>query len=363
MGARMKSHIYYFDHLRVFAALGVVFMHTAAPPLRMDLNWNWHLLNVVTSLAFTAVPLFFMISGYLLLSSEKTADVSVLLKRRLPRLIVPLIGWTGVEALWKVYSSGAFSAYAVVKRMVSAIASPTFLVFWFMYTLIAIYVISPILYGGIHALDRKGHIFVLVLIALVSLQAIVQALMPQKDIQVDLINDLGIFGVHLATFVLGYYLGSMKKKVPNGWLLGVGALLFGIISVGTYFLTKQNGTYTATFQKQSAGFQILLASCIFLLFKQNCNVKRGISSSLAPLMFGVYLMHAILLSMLYAVGINPVTFVQTVLVTLLDFLICLLTLKTVATIKPICYLATGMSFAQACGSCNWIYTYRRIKQR
>lgn len=89
-----RPHVDYFDGLRIFAALCVIFMHTAAGPLRAGVNTDWHLLNVCTSLAFTAVPLFFMMSGYLLMTSRKTADISVLLRHRLPRLVVPLAGWT-----------------------------------------------------------------------------------------------------------------------------------------------------------------------------------------------------------------------------------------------------------------------------
>lgn len=85
-----RAHVEYFDWLRIIAALSVIFMHTAAGPLRAGINTGWHLLNVCTSLAFTAVPLFFMMSGYLLMTSRKTADISVLLRHRLPRLVVPL---------------------------------------------------------------------------------------------------------------------------------------------------------------------------------------------------------------------------------------------------------------------------------
>ena len=96
-----RPHVDYFDGLRIFAALCVIFMHTAAGPLRAGVNTDWHLLNVCTSLAFTAVPLFFMMSGYLLMTSRKTADISVLLHHRLPRLVVPLAGWTVVAVLWQ----------------------------------------------------------------------------------------------------------------------------------------------------------------------------------------------------------------------------------------------------------------------
>ena len=44
--------------------------------------------------------------------------------------------------------------------------------FWYMYTLIAIYLISPLLYGGLHGLDRKGKTLIFVLIVLVSCREI-----------------------------------------------------------------------------------------------------------------------------------------------------------------------------------------------
>lgn len=114
-----RPHVDYFDGLRIFAALCVIFMHTAAGPLRAGVNTDWHLLNVCTSLAFTAVPLFFMMSGYLLMTSRKTADISVLLRHRLPRLVVPLAGWTVVAVLWQALL--AFAACFVVTKTVATI--------------------------------------------------------------------------------------------------------------------------------------------------------------------------------------------------------------------------------------------------
>ena len=108
-----RPHVDYFDGLRIFAALCVIFMHTAAGPLRAGINTGWHLLNVCTSLAFTAVPLFFMMSGYLLMTSRKTADISVLLRHRLPRLVVPLAGWTVVAVLWQMFLAHTLTPGAI----------------------------------------------------------------------------------------------------------------------------------------------------------------------------------------------------------------------------------------------------------
>lgn len=363
-----REHIFYFDYLRIIAAISVIYMHVAAVPLREAINIQWQMMNVCTSFAFTAVPLFFMMSGFLLLSDAKTKDITILLKKRLPRLIIPLIGWTVVAALWLAFSGNNFNVQTIAGQLISALNTPVMVHFWYMYTIIALYLISPLLYGAIHSLDKKGHIFILILIGLVSLKTILQLLLPDQlavFTNFDFISKLEFFGGHLCTFILGYYLGSGKHKIPNWILITIAALTLGTIIIGTAHLTINAGTYVQDYQNQNTGFEIVLASCIFLLFKQNCNkdIKwlRPAITSIVSLSLSVYMMHNILLSMFYAVGISPHTKIGVTAVTALNFVICMLVLKTVATIKPICYLATGMSYQAACSSCNWVYTYKWIK--
>ena len=359
-----KSHVHYFDYLRLMAAIGVVYMHTAASPLRGGIDPGWHGMNILTSLAFTAVPLFFMMSGYLLLTSEKTADISYLLKKRLPHLLVPLAGWTVVAVLWRAVLDSNFSLHSVLGGLLSALHTPAWVHFWYMYTLIALYVISPILYGGLRVLDKNGHIFLFSLCCLVSVQAIVQILFPATAIHIDLIDKLGIYGGCVALFLLGYYLGKLERKIPN-WMLGSAALVtLTVIILGTWQRSAQAGQYDAAFQSQGAGFEVVLAACIFLLFKQNCNRPGKFFQAVAvtPLSLPIYLMHGISLSMLEG-KVLITTFWDTLWVTAVNCLLCSFVMKTVASIKPLCYLATGMSYQKACDSCNWVYTFRKLKNK
>lgn len=392
-----KEHIRYFDYLRLFAMLAVIFMHVAAGPLRSlvdplskTVTADWHILNVITGLAFTAVPFFFMMSGYLLLASDKTLDISVLFKKRLPRLFVPLAGWTVIAVLWYMLVGGGIDALVSFdlelfwERLVAAFANPASTHFWYMYTLIAIYAISPFLRGAIKALDKAGHIYLFCLCALISVHYIATVFIPEgydKYVGFDIINKLTVFSGHLSTFIMGYYLGSLKKKISNILLLAVSLVTLGVIIYGTYSLTVESGEYVQTFQVQSRGFEVLLAACIFLLFKQNLNKKQTKAKdkllTLTPvisLSLAIYLMHNILISMMVATGaaftgtfIGPVFDFSlngawdVVRVTLVNFVICFFTMKTVATIPVVCYIATGVPFKEACNSCNWIYTFKKIK--
>lgn len=322
-----RAHVEYFDWLRIIAALSVIFMHTAAGPLRAGINTSWHLLNVCTSLAFTAVPLFFMMSGYLLMTSRKTADISVLLRHRLPRLIVPLAGWTVVAVLWQMFLAHTLTPGAIRAQLVAALNGPAMVHFWYLYTLIALYVLSPILYGGIRTLGKSGRVYLFVLAAAVSAHTVLLTVLPDGA-----------------------------------------AVTLAVISVGTWLLTVRTGEFNQNFQNQSSGFEIVLAACIFLLCKQTCNRPprawvRAALGSVVSLSMAIYLMHNIFLSMLYSVGVSPRSFGGTVGVTLLVFAACFAVTKTVATVKPLCYLATGKTYAEACRSCNWVYTFRRLRGR
>ena len=361
-----NNHVYYFDYLRVIAAISVIYMHVAAGPLRRGINLDWHFIDFFTCLGFTAVPLFFMMSGYLILSSEKTLDVTVLFKKRLPHLIIPLAGWTLISIIWTMVYSKSFSLALLYDKIVTSLSSPAMVHMWYMYTLIAMYVLSPIIAAALRNLDRNGHIYVFVLASLVSVKAILRLLCPpaiDRYLEIDIINKITFFSGHLSSFVLGYYLGNLKKKLSNVALTISVIAVLAIITIGTYNLTIKSGEYNQSFQSQAAGFEVLLASLIFLLFKQNFNKPSKILKHIpiVPLSLSIYLMHNILLNMMYAVGFTVNSFFDTIWITFLNLIICLLTMKTVATIKPICYIATGMSYKAACNSCNWVFTYRWIR--
>ena len=107
-----------------------------------------------------------MMSGYLLLHDPRTADVGYLLRHRIPKLAVPLAAWTVVAAAWYTWL-GDRSLRSFGMWLVQALREPVMVHMWFLYMLLALYAVSPILYGGLKVLDRNGKRYVLVLLALV----------------------------------------------------------------------------------------------------------------------------------------------------------------------------------------------------
>lgn len=299
----MKKHISYIDTLRVVASVFVVFMHTASGALRTDVagHTGWFFLAGMSSVAFCAVPLFFMITGYLLTSSERTKDVKVLFRDRLPRLLVPLIFWSVLYVVQKnAAAHGSLADY--LKSLASAVQKPANVSLWFMYALAAMYLISPLLCAGLRNLTKGGERLVVGIAIAVKLISVIRIIFPEFGagyLDFDVVRYLEVFGGHLACFIIGWFLGKTEIRFPRPVLWAAALASAGAIFAGTVVCSCAEGAYVDRFQTQSGGFEILLAACLFLIAKQSrvsdASVVRRIARELAPCAFPIYLMHNFIL--------------------------------------------------------------------
>lgn len=345
-----RKHIYYFDYLRIIAMFSVVFMHVAAGPLRgIPFNGSWQILNLLTSFAFTAVPIFFMISGYLIISDQHSDDIYRLLYKKIPRLLVPLATWTVIAVVMYSYFDNTISVKTVIVGIMKSFRAPVAIHFWYLYTLIAIYFISPVLCNGIRHLSKQGKILVLAIVILTNIRAILLALLPESltvYTELDFVIKMEFFGAHLGTFILGYFLGTYNKKINTKLLICIILITLSIISIGTYLRSVKAGSYNQVFQNQSAGFEVVLAGALFLLFKQNINIAHNsrIIKTTIKLSLAVYLMHNLLISVFYHCGYMFNSMPQAILGTIIVSIISTTSLWITTKVKPICYILTGTHY-------------------
>ena len=100
-----------YDILRVASMAAVVYLHAAPHALRQQEDMAlWHFSNVLAALCNVAVPVFFMMSGALVLRSERTADPAYVLRRRLPHVLVPFLAWSLLALVPIWWQDGAQAA-------------------------------------------------------------------------------------------------------------------------------------------------------------------------------------------------------------------------------------------------------------
>lgn len=312
-GTGAAGRIQYLDVLRVGSMLSVVFLHTAAGSLRTGYGSSvWHVANLLTSFMSAAVPLFFMISGALLLHSPRTVSLEYTLKKRLPRVLIPFLAWSVLAVAyyllvgWK--AEGVLDWHAAADKLVHLPGRPTAIHLWFMYALIPLYILSPLIKKLIDSLSHGLAIYLLSIWVIFSSILPTLALFLPNSVRplavLDPRYDLSVMAGYAGYFVAGYYLMQEGVRVPKKVLTLVIIADTACIAVGTWWKTTAGGVYAEGFKTYTGLFVLILSVALFLLFKallRERELKGTVGTAvriLAPLMFGVYLIHNLLVDLM-----------------------------------------------------------------
>lgn len=298
-----KDHQIWVDYIRVVATLCVIFLHASAPLLDRynDIPiTNWWIGNIYDSVMRICVPLFLLISGYLLL--DKNENMIIFFKKRFHKVIVPLLAWSIIYIFWKHYyeSSAPLSAFSFY----SIILSPTYYHLWFLYTIIGIYLFMPILRIITKHADKQMLIYyVLLWFFSVSLVPLIE-MFTGLNSKIDLYSISGFSGYFVVGFLLGKYTASNRVAMISIFTF---LLCVGFTTFSTYLFTIRNeGKFYGYFYGYLTPNVILMSGSAFVALKhfvENRVMFRNarvlvIIYSLSSASLGIYLIHTIFLYLL-----------------------------------------------------------------
>lgn len=300
----MKQRIPYLDFLRCLAICLVVILHSIAATLvnpALYFCTTWHLCMAIDPFDRAGVPLFFMISGYLLLSRSSTEHVSAFYKHNIPKLVIPLTAWSLVYyAAEVVYGQHPVEVDQFLGRFLNQGISYHM---WFIYTLIGIYLLCPFLKRIVDYCTTWQLVVLLGIILFpTTLRPVLNQILP---VYIYLFGPMmeGLIGY----FLLGYLLGRAKfqKKtrilIYLGGVVGYTACLLGNLAQASpkRISLPMDGGYMLN--------HYLLAASLFVFFKtwfeRHSARLEKFSRPLAgasDLVFGVYWSHALILNVLTA---------------------------------------------------------------
>lgn len=358
-----------YDLLRVLSMAGVVYLHTAAGALRQSGDpVLWHLSNLLGALFTAAVPVFFMLSGALLLGSERTADPVFVLRRRVPRVAVPGLAWSVLIVAFIWFSEGWEAAFPKLLALPhTTVITP----YWFLYALIPIYLLSPFLKLMTDRMERRHWNYFLFLWVVVTLGFhTLRYFVPQPWINLVVENltlTVSLLDGYLGYFLLGAFLERLETLPSRRLLWAVGLADWAVITVGTWRFSADNGFYGEWFLSYQGVFCMILAACAFLLAKSYWSGGKGSGRCLTLLSacsFGVYLAHPLGLKVSERIwaalaGSMQASLPQQAAVWALTVALCVLGVVVVGSIKPLCYLVTGQTFANACRESNLFAVFHR----
>ena len=294
--ALTEKRMLYLDVLRGGAIALVLLLHCLTPFI-IDAGLfgtlSWKICVVLNEFCRAGVPLFFMISGYLLLSGPPISSIGQFYRRKLPRLVIPLLGW---NVVYYVFYRTMYGEVLDIPQMLGQMVDKgTSYHMWFIYTLIGIYLIAPFLKK---ITDNSTTKELLILLAVVLFPVAIRPLINTfTSTYLNLFDPL--MEGYLGYFMLGYVLG--KVSLPPRWtrLVILGGALGAILGIGGNFYAHGKGM-DLVFNWGYVINHFLLAAGIFCLVKcyggAAASKLVGWVQKISALSFSVFWVHVLILT-------------------------------------------------------------------
>ena len=299
-----KKRLLSLDFMRIFAILLVIFNHTNERGfyrfLTDDPGTFLYWFNLFFSVACkVAVPLFFMISGALLLRKEESIGATY---KRGIRILVDLLLFSLLFYWVEAIETGSpLTAFGLLKGIVQSNVPHL----WYLYTYIAFLLVVPVLRGFVRGLTEKEGLL------LFCLAFVVGCLLPVAEFFAGSVNHLAVPAWVTAMIlyypVMGYLLTNKLdlSKVTGGHLAilwAVNLLLFAVSMVAEWkFLGKHPGATDELFLTNT---RFLNAPVVYLTFLKLFDGKSfgakadKVVTEVGMCTFGVYLIHPLFLTYL-----------------------------------------------------------------
>jgi len=297
-----KETILWIDLIRLVAIFLVVMIHVSG---QLTNVWGkipedqWIIADIYGGIARVAVPLFFMISGYLLL--PRSESLGAFYAKRMTKILIPLVVWSLIYLGW--YCGGHPNTCTPSLAWDLLLRQGTYYHLWFLYSLLSIYLILPVLRLMIRPDTDKRILWYLIVLWLIF-QPILTTAHRFWDFSIKLSAPLATGFV--CFFVLGYLLGEISLSRARILLSAIVWLISALVTiVGTYLLIRSSGQFDGFFYDFVSLNVILASGAAFLLLRWISEKMpftfpkvRTLTRILATSAFGIYLIHIIVIEIL-----------------------------------------------------------------
>ncbi|MCX8959299.1 acyltransferase [Erwinia psidii] len=291
--------------LTLVATFLVILLHTAAGPFSyFHLAWSVSVMYEV--LGRIAFPLFLLIAGYH--SLNKNESLLSTLKKRVMSLVIPLVAWS---VIYLVYNQQV-NASNVKISFLELLSKPAYPHLWFIYTLILLYLVTPLLNTFIQNGSQQRVNYTLTVWFIFA-----SVYMLFDNVKVNLIEGLPIpspSNIDKLIYLSGFYIiGGVVRRFninPKVTISGVIFIISSVLTaVMTYSLSISTFSPNGVFLFYSAPTLVVISLAGFFMllnagFRWNkwaFNLVRGLSR----LSLGIFFVHIIVLeTMLSVLNIN-----------------------------------------------------------
>ncbi|WP_057894250.1 acyltransferase [Lacticaseibacillus brantae] len=283
----MKERNVSFDLLKILACFLVIVNHSSAVFIQFSgLNSSWVLATVTFFIAKTAVPLFMMVSGALLLNRQRSYTYSF---TKAGHFFLLLLIWD--YGYW-LLGPRPVAWWRLDAYLQHFFAQPAAIHLWYLYMLVGFYLMLPFISRLTANFTKKDfEIFLGFWIGFGTTVPFFQALL---HFHISPYFQLPLYMGFLGYFVLGRYLFLYPPR--KMWLVLVGLISLVVVSGLTI-------SQSLVDQRAYLGFDnvlflpvVLIAITLFGLIAAPTSPKQSaVLAWISQLTFGIYLSHFVIL--------------------------------------------------------------------
>lgn len=306
----MKKRNISIDLLRTLCIIAVIFIHTTTNIMvKTYPNMQSKVLLAISIITSCAVPLFYMISGAFSIN-EKNIEFSISLKKA-AKTMAQVIIWTIIyQLMFKYYFSHDVD---LIKVGIKSLTSSQVSHLWFMYPLIGLYILLPIvskMYLNMTKRDKKLSIIFLLIVPIT---------ISTLNIKYNDLFTMPFFCIgfpELGLFLLGKYLMEYKQDFTNknGKIASIIAIIGGYVLIAfvmKYYLENFGISDYKPYFDYNKIPNVLLITGIFILFLNFERTLKKIPSAIAKTInyigsntLGIYFVHMIFLHLFPTIKIG-----------------------------------------------------------
>ena len=349
---RKTTSLFWADRLRNLATFMVILIHVSGSVAQGNAEFDtffWWSGNLWDSLGRPAVPLFVMLSGFLLLG--KDYELGHFLKRRFSRVVIPALFWMAIYSYYNFRSKGSPANLAEAVRGI--VERPVHYHLWFIYLIIGLYLVYPILRPWVRAARERDFLYFFACCIVGTW--VYKILWVFFGISIGVYFEL--FTNNCGYFVLGYYLGNKPARsagLTGPWhgrhiapwpfsekqlvVLAVAlvALGAGATAAGTWWASKAfGGAFHTYFYDYLTPNCALAAAGWFLLAKWTFNRPplAEFEKGLATTSFGIYFIHVLVMDWWGYVGFWQTKIVPIAGILIVSSLIMLMSFLVISFVR------------------------------
>ena len=274
---------------------------------------NFYLSSSIKAFIRVGIPIFFMISGALLIGKSNENFLS----KRFSRILEPFIFWVFIYFICEIlFFNGSFTIdYFFRILFVKPLSTAHF---WFIYCLLGGYLLIPIVNGFLKSEKEKGfnYLFILLIIS-----TIISSLNQFLKLN---FSRIGVFITYLPFavtpmfyFLVGYYLNNKDFNISRGKLILISLILILIGYVlELHYITTSNHGFGFPPAKFLLNYHLIIESIgVFIFFKYfdltliSSKLNSLSNSRLIPIVrnvsgcsFGIYFVHYMIIKYLFEKG-------------------------------------------------------------